>query len=862
MADEPTIPQDGQPSVGRVVVVPIESEMRQSYLDYAMSVIVSRALPDVRDGLKPVHRRILHAMQEMGLRPNQSYKKSAKVVGEVLGKYHPHGDTPVYDALVRMAQDFSMRYPLVDGQGNFGSVDNDPPAAMRYTECRLTPIAMELLADIDRSTVDFAPNYDGSEREPVVLPSRIPNLLINGSSGIAVGMATNIPPHNLGEVADAIARLIDSPETSGEELLHIIRGPDFPTAGIIIGRQGIVDAYTRGRGRVIVRARTHIEEMARAGRYQIVVTELPFQVNKAELVSRIADLVRDRKVDGISDLRDESDRHGLRVVIELKREAQPRAVLNQLYKHTQLQTTFAIHMLCLVNSEPRTVTLKEALREYIEHRRIVIRRKAEFDLAKLRDREHILSGLLQAVSHIDAIIRLIRQSESAAKAKEQLMLRPYRFSERQADAILEMQLRRLAALERKQLEDEYAQVVKGIRELEELLADPHKVDQRVRDDAMEVKKKYGDDRRTQIVEQELDQISDEDLIAHQTVVVTLSQRGYVKRVPLDTYRRQRRGGKGVKAVTKREEDAVQRLLVCDTHDHLLLFTDRGRVFQLKAYELPDASRVARGEPIINHVAIEPGEMVTSVVPVREFRSDSLVLATRHGEVKRSPLEEFQDVRRNGIRAMDLEEADELVSARLANDGDDVVLVSAGGKAVRFSVRTLRVASRASGGVRGIALPAEDRVVSLEVASAGSELLVISEHGFGKRTKIEEFPTHNRGGQGVIAFNVVDKTGAVVTARMVEPNQDLMVITREGIVMRTQVGDIRLTGRAASGVQVMRPHKSDAVVSIATLNPDEAPAEQARQQQLALMQDEANGATPRRRSPRRRAAEEDDGHAPA
>ncbi len=799
----------------------IEDEMRQSYLDYAMSVIVSRALPDVRDGLKPVHRRILYAMGDIGLRSTAAYKKSAAVVGEVMGKYHPHGDAPVYDAMVRMAQDFSLRYPLIDGQGNFGSVDNDPPAAMRYTEARLAQVADEMLADIDKNTVDYYPTYDESHNQPTVLPARLPNLLVNGSSGIAVGMATNIPPHNLMEITNAVTRLIDRPDTTTEELTEIVRGPDFPTAGIIIGREGIKNAYATGQGRIIMRARAHIEEMARAGRYAIIVSELPYQTNKAALIEKMADLVKDKKIDGISDLRDESDRHGMRIVIELKAGGQPKQILNTLYKHTSMQSSFNVHMLCLVNGQPKTVNLRTAIIEYINFRREVVRRRSQYDLEKAREREHIVAGLLKALDRIDAIIRLIRGSASAAAAKVSLQEGPLSFSERQATAILSMQLSRLAALERQQLINEHEELRKTIEYLEDLLANPAKIDAVIKEETVELRKKHGDERRTQIIDQELQNFSDEDLIPHEAIVVTLSRRGYIKRIPLDTYRPQRRGGKGLTGMPTREEDAVHRLLVADTHDNLLFFTDRGKVFQLRAHEVPDASRQAKGLPLINLIDILQGEMVTAVVATAAFEGDCLLLATKKGEVKRTPLRDFESVRRNGLIAMDLEPGDALVSVQMADSNDSLVLTTADGQCTRFLVEKLRTASRQSGGVRGIKLSGGDYVIGMEVAKTGHQLLTISERGFGKRTPFERYPIHNRGGSGVTNMRLTDKTGRVAAVRAVNGTRELIIITVDGIVLRTTVDTISSIGRDTQGVSIMRMRPTDTVAAIAGIEgPDD------------------------------------------
>jgi DNA gyrase subunit A len=844
-----------EPNIGTIRPIKIEDEMRASYLDYAMSVIVSRALPDVRDGLKPVQRRILFAMHEEGIRSTARYRKSAAIVGEVMKSYHPHGDAPVYDSMVRMAQPFSLRYPLIDGQGNFGSVDNDPPAAMRYTEARLSPIAEEMLADIDKNTVDFFPNYDDSLKEPLPLPARLPNLLVNGAAGIAVGMATSIPPHNLGEICEAIIKLIEEPDTTTEELAEIVKGPDFPTGGILyrmrreaeydadgkrkeILRDAIKQMYADGKGRLVVQARTHIEE-GRGGRMQIIITELPYQVNKAALVERIADLVRNKKVDGISDLRDESDRHGMRVMIELSRSGQARQVLNQLHKHTPMQSTFPVNMLALVDSQPRVINLKTVIEQYIQFRRDVTRRRAEFDLEKARDRAHILEGLMKALQSLDAIIKTIRGASSAEDAKEKLMAKPFSLSDRQAQAVLDMQLRRLARLEREKIEQEYNETIKLISELEDLLANPRKMDFLIKDDTTAMREKYGDDRRTQIVAQEAEQFTEEDLVAHQEIVITLSQRGYIKRLPLETYRPQRRGGRGITGMVTREADAVHRLIVADTHDSVLFFTDRGRVFQLRAFDVPDASRQARGIPLINLIDINQQEQITAVVATRDFSKDVMVMATAQGEVKKTSLSEFASVRRAGLIAMDLESSDVFVSAKLAHEADEALIITTDGQSVRFPVSELRLASRASGGVRGIKLGKKAQVVSLEIASAGEQLLTVTRKGSGKRTPIEDYPLHHRGGSGVITFKVIDKTGPVATARMVHDTQELIVISREGIVLRTRMEGIAIQGRSTQGVAVINLGPGDAVASVAVIEmaqqqggataegpaPDEPPAEQ-------------------------------------
>ncbi|MCK9487340.1 MAG: DNA gyrase subunit A [Dehalococcoidia bacterium] len=796
----------------------VEDEMRTSYLDYAMSVIVSRALPDARDGLKPVQRRILFGMQELGMAPTSGFKKCARVVGEVMGKYHPHGDSAIYDALVRMAQPFSMRYPLVTGQGNFGSVDGDPPAAMRYTESRLAPISMELLADIDRNTVDFTPNFDDTIDQPVVLPARLPNLLLNGASGIAVGMATNIPPHNLNEVCDVVTHVIDNPEATVDEVfdLGLIKGPDFPTAGMIFNRQEILHAYRTGRGRIIMQARMEVEE-AKNGRSQIVVTELPYQVNKANLIERIADMVRNKRLEGISDLRDESDRHGMRMVIELARNATYASVRNQLYKHTALRSTFAVNMLALLDSQPRTMSLIEAINAFIDHRREVIRRRSEFDLEKARERAHILEGLLKALDLLDQVIATIRASESAEAAKAALQAAPFDLSDRQAQAVLDMQLRRLAQLEASKIQQEYDELMKFIDYLVDLLEHPEKIDALIKEDCADLKEKYGDERRTQVFDQEVGDISEEDLVAHANVVVTISDRGYMKRVPLDAYRLQQRGGRGVTGQAIREEDAVRHLIVADTHDSLLLFTAEGKVYSLKSYEVPEASRQARGIPVVNLVSMEPQDRVTAVVAVRDFGRDSMILATEQGVVKRTPLSEFESVRRPGLIAMRLDEGDRLIEARPAGEQNDAVIVTSDGQAMRFNVGILRVASRSSGGVRGIRLKDGAVVIAMVVDVDGEDLLVLSEHGIGKRTPIEEYPSKGRGGMGVQTFKVTPRSGPLMVARAVSPDHELILVSSQGIVMRTKAANISRQGRSTQGVQVMNVDEGDSVASVARVD---------------------------------------------
>ena len=819
----------------RIRIRRIEDEVSTSYLDYAMSVIVSRALPDVRDGLKPVQRRILFGMQELGVGPNSAFKKAARVVGDVMGKFHPHGDSAIYDTMVRMAQDFTLRYPLVTGQGNFGSIDGDPPAQMRYTEARLAPIAAELLADLDRNTVDFQPNFDDSIREPSVLPARIPNLLLNGASGIAVGMATNIPPHNLRELCDAIILIVDRWQPTAElpivgehadvtvdELLRIVQGPDFPTAGFIFNREEIQQAYRTGRGRVTMRARVEYEE-PRPGRHNIVINELPYQVNKATLIERIAELVRGKRLDGISDLRDESDRDGMRIVIELSRGASYQNVVNQLFKHTALQSTFAVNMLALVNGRPEVVNLRDALEAFIRHRRQVIRRRSEFDLEKARDRDHILEGLLKAIELLDLVIRTIRESASADAARTALMAAPFTLSDRQAQAVLDMQLRRLAALERQRILDEHNQLVAQITELVDLLAHPEKIDALIKEDCTDLKEKYGDARRTQLVASAVDNFSEEDLVPHQRVVLTVSDRGYMKRVPLETYRNQGRGGRGITGMTTREEDAVRHLIVADTHDALLLFTQRGRVYSIRSYEVPEASRTARGVPVVNLVEIEPDDRVTAVVAVHEFDRDSMVFATANGEVKRTPLQQFESVRKNGLIAMDLPPGDQLVSARTARDQDDVLLVSSDGQAIRFPVETLRVASRASGGVRGMRLNTGAKVIALVVSADGEDMLVVSEHGIGKRTALSEYPSKGRGGMGVQTFRVTTRSGPLAVARALSTTDEVILVSRDGIVMRTSGNQISRQGRSTQGVAVMHVAASDAVAALARIDLEEEPS---------------------------------------
>jgi DNA gyrase subunit A len=801
--------------------------MKGSYLDYAMSVIVARALPDVRDGLKPVHRRILYAMNDMGIRHNGPHRKSARIVGEVLGKYHPHGDASVYDAMVRMAQDFSMRYPLVDGQGNYGSVDNDPPAAMRYTEARLAKIAEEMLVDIEKETVDFMANFDDSLQEPKVLPARLPNLLLNGSSGIAVGMATNIPPHNLNEVCDAIGYLIDSPQATIEELSKFVKGPDFPTAGIIQGREGIRNAYATGHGKVVVRAKAHISSVSAAGRRQIIVSELPYQTNKAALIENMAELVKDKKIDGISDLRDESDRQGMRIVIELKRESQPQQVLNNLFKHTAMQSSFFVNMLALVDGQPKVISLKEALQAHIDFRREVITRRSRYELKQAKARAHILEGLKIALDNIDAIIKTIRDSETAEAARKNLMTK-FGLSQLQTQAILDMQLRRLASLERQKIQEEYAEVVKTIAYLEDLLANPRRILALIKEDVTELKSKYGDKRRTEIVDQGKLDFTEEDLIPHERVVVTLSSRGFIKRIPSRLYALQHRGGKGIIGQVTREEDAVMILTVADTHDDLFFFTDRGKVFYLKCHEIPAGStRTSKGLAIINLLSITERERVTAMVATTGFMPGTyMVMATKMGEIKKTAVDKFTAVRSSGLIAMDLAPADELVAVCLAKDKDDVILVTRQGQSIRFDVGGLRAASRTSGGVRAMRVAEGDGIIGMDRAETEGYVLVVTQNGYGKVTPVAQYPKQHRAGSGVRTFKIVDKTGDITAFKVVALKQQVMLVSAEGMMTRTPVKEedprkgITTQGRSTQGVRVMTLEEGDKLVAITTFEEED------------------------------------------
>jgi DNA gyrase subunit A len=809
--------------IGTIQAVDIDDQMRSAYLDYAMSVIVARALPDARDGLKPVHRRILYAMHDMGMRSSSPYKKSARIVGEVLGKYHPHGDSAVYDSMARMAQDYSMRYTMVDGQGNFGSIDGDSPAAMRYTEARLNRSAEEMLADIEKDTVDFGDNFDGSLQEPLVLPARLPNLLLNGSSGIAVGMATNIPPHNLKELTDALIYLIEHydnlDDVTVEDLLQIVPGPDFPTGGVIVGSEGIRQAYSTGRGRIVVRGMAHIEE-TQGERFRIVITEIPYQLNKTTLIERIAELARSGKIDAISDMRDESDRRGMSIIIELKRGSQPLKVLNQLYKYTPLQSTFGAQLLALVNGEPRLLSLKRALHIYIEHRLDVITRRTQFELDKARARAHILDGLLIALANLDDVIQTIRQSPDADVAKERLMGR-FGLSELQAQAILDMQLRRLAALERQKIEDEHRQLMEQIAHLEDLLAHPKKMLLLIREDLQDVTEKFNDERRTRIAADASDELSEEDLVADEAILISITDRGYVKRVAAKTYRSQRRGGRGVKGHTTRDEDEVLMLIPARTLDTILFFSDRGKVYSEKAYQIPDAGRTARGIPIVNVLTLNAGETITAAVPVPDF-SDAryCTLATRQGRVKRVVLAEFASVRPSGLIAMGLAEGDALGWVRLTQGDEEIILISEMGQALRFSETEVRPMGRPATGVMGIRLRRGDQVVGMEVVEPGGDLLVVTTRGYGKRTSLDDYPPKGRATMGVLTLDkyAISIIGKIAVARVVQAADDsITLISAHGIVMRTTADTIAQFGRATRGVRVMGMQEGDSVAALARIS---------------------------------------------
>lgn len=798
---------------GKVLPVILEEEMKKSFLDYAMSVILDRALPDVRDGLKPVHRRIIYGMYESGTTPDKPYRKSARIVGDVMGRYHPHGDAAIYDTMVRMAQEFSFRHMLVDGHGNFGSVDGDPPAAMRYTEVRMAKLAMEMVADIDKKTVDFKPNFDESLEEPVVLPSRFPNLLVNGSSGIAVGMATNIPPHNLGEVIDGAVLLIDNPEVEDKELLKIVKGPDFPTGGIILGRDGIKNAYLKGKGAIKIRARAKIEEMS-GNKHRILVNELPYQVNKARLVEQIANLVRNKTIDGITDLRDESDRNGMRIVIELRRDANPNIILNQLFKHTTMQQSFGVNMMVLVDNTPRILTLREVLHYYLEHQKEVVTRRTQFDLAKAEDRAHILEGLRIALDHIDEVISLIRSSRTVEIAREGLMTK-FGLSEKQAQAILDMRLQRLTGLERDKIESEYAEVQKLIAYYRDLLADVHKIMMVIKEELLEIKRKYADPRRTEITAAEGEEFAVEDLIADEDIVVTITHFGYIKRLPVTTYKSQRRGGRGITALSTKEEDFVEHLFISSTHQTILFFTNQGRVYRLKGYEIPEGGRQARGTAIINLIQVEPGERINAVIPIKDFDNDSfLLMCTKKGIVKKTALAEFHTNRKGGLIGINLDEHDELIEVKLTDGNQEVIIVTEHGQSIRFPETDVRSLGRAARGIKGITLRPEDSVVGMDIPRDRADLLVITSAGIGKRTPLTEYRVQSRGGKGIKTMKLTPKHGLIVGIKVVLESDELMVITAEGVIIRTKVQDISQTSRDTQGVKIMKPDENDRIVALA------------------------------------------------
>ncbi|MEI6286162.1 MAG: DNA gyrase subunit A [Bacillota bacterium] len=813
----------------KIINVDIYDEMKKSYIDYAMSVIVSRALPDVRDGLKPVHRRILYGMHEAGMSHNKAYKKSARIVGEVMGKFHPHGDSSIYDAIVRLAQDFSTRYMLVDGHGNFGSVDGDSAAAMRYTEVRMSKIAEAILDDIDKNTVNFGPNYDESLQEPLVLPSKVPNLLVNGSSGIAVGMATNIPPHNMGEVIDGVIQVIDNPEIDNVLLMDYIKGPDFPTGGYILGREGIRSAYTTGRGIVKMRAKAHVETAAN-GKDRIIVNELPYQVNKAKLIEKIADLVREKTIDGITDLRDESDRSGMRIVIELRRDANGEVILNQLYKHTNMQDSFGIIMLALHEGRPKVMVLKEVLVYYIEHQKEVIIRRTQFDLKKARDRAHILEGLIIALDHIDQVIALIRASKTAEIAKAGLM-ETFALSERQTQAIMEMRLQRLTGLERDKIDLEYSDILELITYLQAVLADEQKVLSIIKDELLEMKRRFGDERRTVITEYS-GAIDTEDLIQVEDIIITMSMRGYIKRQTVDTYRTQKRGGRGVTGMTTREEDVVVNMFSASTHQYIMFFTNRGRVYRVKGYQIPEAGRTAKGTAIVNLLALEENERVTATIPVKEFcQGQYLFMSTRKGVVKKTELCDFSNDRKAGLIAINIDEGDDLIDVKLTNGEHNIFMGSRQGMAIQFSEADVRATGRGTRGVRGIRLNEGDYIVAVDTAFEGATLLTIAENGYGKRTDIESYRDQTRGGKGVMNLKITKKTGEVVGMCMVKPDDEIMLVSKNGIIIRMTLKDIRVISRVTQGVRLINLEDGDLLASMAHLTADP--------EEVALVQEQEN-----------------------
>lgn len=805
----------------KIITHEIYDEMKNSYIDYAMSVIVGRALPDVRDGLKPVHRRILYGMSILGITPDKPHKKSARIVGEVMGKYHPHGDSSIYYAMVKMAQDFSTRYPLVDGHGNFGSVDGDGAAAMRYTEARMSPFSLQMVRDIEKDTVDFTDNFDGEEKEPVVLPSRVPNLLINGSNGIAVGMATSIPPHNLSDTIDACIKRIDDENCSNDELIKIIKAPDFPTGASILGRDAAREAYETGTGKITVRSKSEIEETAR-GRMRIVITEIPFQVNKARLIESMADLVRNKKIDGISAIRDESNREGMRIVIELKKDTNPNVILNRLYKHTQLQSTYSMIMLALVNGEPKILRLCEIIDEYLKHQKIVITRRTKFDLAKAEARAHILEGLLIALDNIDEVIKVIRSSYN--DAKEKLMVR-FGLSEIQSQAILDMRLARLQGLEREKIENEHNELMQKIAYYKSILADEHKLMGVIKDELTEIKQKYGDGRRTKIVADD-GGIDEEYLIDEEDVAVTLTHLGYIKRVPENTYKAQRRGGKGIVGLTTRDSDFVKDLIITSTHDYLMFFTDLGKVYKIKAYEIPEASRTAKGTPVINFLNLDQGERVTAVIPVKEFADDNyLIMVTRNGTIKKTPMSQFDTNRKTGLIAITLKDDDKLISVSQSSGEESVYVVTKKGKSITFHEDDVRSMGRSAGGVRAITLDKDDEVVSMELDSTGErELLVMTKKGFGKRTSLDEYRLQTRGGKGVSTYDKTkfSKTGELVGATLVSKDDEIMLINSNGVIIRIRANEISKSGRTTQGVKIMKVESGDEIVSFAkVLDEDDA-----------------------------------------
>ena len=809
---------------GKIIERDIEKEMRTAYIDYAMSVIVSRALPDVRDGLKPVHRRILYSMHEDGITSDKPYRKCANTVGSVLGRYHPHGDAAVYDALVRMAQNFSLRYTLVDGHGNFGSVDGDPPAAMRYTEARMSKIANYMLADIEKNTVDFQPNYDDRLQEPTVLPAKIPALLMNGASGIAVGMATNIPPHNLTELVDGIVKIIDEDEVTDEDLMKIIKGPDFPTGAQILGLEGIKQAYTTGRGKITLRAEAEIEEMS-GNRQRIVITSLPYQVNKAKLHQQIEELMKDKKIEGIAATRDESDRHeNIRLVIELKRDANPNVILNLLYKHTPMQSTFGIIMLALVNGEPKILTLRECLNHYIDHRKEVVLRRTKFDLDKAEARAHILEGLKIAIDNIDEVIQIIRSSYD--DPKERLMER-FGLTDIQAQAILDMRLKTLSGLQREKIEEEYNELMKLIAHLKEILGSEKLVFEIIKEELLEVKEKYGDERKTKIVAAE-GEIDIEDLIKEEQVVIALTHFGYIKRMPIDTYKSQRRGGKGITGIATREGDFVKQIFTASTHDTVLFFTNKGKLYKLKGYEIPEAGRTAKGMAIVNLLSLDSGEKISAVIPIQNFAEGKyLLMATKNGLIKKTALKEYDSTRKTGLQGITLKEDDELIGVRLTDGEDNVVLVTEQGMCITFDEKDVRPIGRVSQGVIGIRLDEEDVVIGMESVIAGSNatLLAITENGFGKRTELDEYRVQVRGGKGVITYKITPKTGKIVGVRIATDEDDVMMITDKGTIIRLNVKEVSVLGRSTQGVTLMRTNDGGKVVSIETINPEDESIEE-------------------------------------